>query len=262
VPFKTVCPNSKLPWINKDIKRDMKKRKWYYNSAKRCKSANDWNAYRRIKNFINCKIKTAHTITPGCSTTPLMATVDNFGNMLRAQRKDNHNISTLVVDGKPITESKCKANALNNSVFTKENLTNIPMMNDTNNPENTLPSMPKITISVAGIQQQLSLLDTNKASGPDIISSYILKNCVNEISPTLKVIFTQSLDTGVLPSDWLIAIVCPVFKKGNRTNVANYRPISLTSICSKTMEHIIYHSSMCARQNSFYPKTLRDWNNY
>jgi len=34
-------------------------------------------------------------------------------------------------------------------------------MNDTNNPENTLPSMPKITTSVAGIQQQLSLLDTN-----------------------------------------------------------------------------------------------------
>jgi len=48
-------------------------------------------------------------------------------------------------------------------MFTKENLMNIPTMNDTNNPENTLPSMPKITISVAGIQQQLSLLDTNKS---------------------------------------------------------------------------------------------------
>ena len=59
-----------------------------------------------------------------------------------------------------------------------------------------------------------------------------------------KVIFTQSLDTGVLPSDWLLANVCPVFKEGNRTNVANYQPISLTSICSKIMEHILYHSIM------------------
>ena len=51
----------------------------------------------------------------------------------------------------------------------------------------------------------------------------------------------QSLDTGVLPSDLLLANVCPVFKKENQTNVTNYQPISLTSVCSKTMEHILYH---------------------
>jgi len=35
-----------------------------------------------------------------------------------------------------------------------------------------------------------------------------------------------------------------VFKNGNRSSASNYRPISLTSICAKTMEHIIYHSIM------------------
>ena len=73
--------------------------------------------------------------------------------------------------------------------------------------------MPVITFSTAGIQHQLSLLDTNKARGPDNISPYILKNCANEVSSVLQVIFTQSLDTGMLPSDWLLANVCPVFKK-------------------------------------------------
>jgi len=38
----------------------------------------------------------------------------------------------------------------------------------------------------------LSLLDTNKTSGPDNIHPYILKNCANEIAPILQVIFTQS----------------------------------------------------------------------
>ena len=46
----------------------------------------------------------------------------------------------------------------------------------------------------------------------------------------------------MLPSDWVMANVCPVFKKGSRTNTSNYRPISLTFVCSKTIEHIIYHS--------------------
>jgi len=142
VPFKTIRPNSKVPWINKDIKRDVKKRKRYYNIAKGSKAANDWNAYHRIKNSINCKIKTALTnYYTRMFDNSLNGNRRKFWKYVRAQRKDNHNISTLVVDGKPITELRCKANALNNyfeSVFTKENLTNIPTMNDTNNPENTL----------------------------------------------------------------------------------------------------------------------------
>ena len=54
----------------------------------------------------------------------------------------------------------------------------------------------------------------------------------------------------MLTSNWLKANVCPVFKKGNRTHASNYRPISLTSICCKTMEHIIYHS-IIQHLNSF-----------
>ena len=44
MPYKTICSNSKLPWINREIKRDMKRRKQLYNIAKRTKSSNDWNA--------------------------------------------------------------------------------------------------------------------------------------------------------------------------------------------------------------------------
>ena len=59
-----------------------------------------------------------------------MEIVDNFGSILvRAKRKDYHNISTLIVDSESIPDTKSKANALNNyfeSVFTKENLSNIP----------------------------------------------------------------------------------------------------------------------------------------
>ena len=56
--------------------------------------------------------------------------------------------------------------------------------------------MPNITFLTNGIQHQLSVLDTNKAGGPDNISPFILKHCANEIIllPILQVIFTQSLD--------------------------------------------------------------------
>ena len=121
-----------------------------------------------------------------------------------------------------------------------ENLFNIPECND----NNIYGSVPPITFTVNGIQKQLSTLNINKASGPDNISGRILQICATEIAPILTVLFSQSLNTGEVPLDWLSANVTPVYKKGDKHNPSNYRPISLTSICCKIMEHILYHTIM------------------
>ena len=102
--------------------------------------------------------------------------------------------------------------------------------------------MPDITFNVEGIYNLLNSLDINKAPGPDEISSRILKHCAIEVAPILQVIFTQSMSSGVLPNDWLVANITPAFKKGDKGNPSNYRPISLTY--SYLLEHIVYHSIM------------------
>ena len=48
----------------------------------------------------------------------------------------------------------------------------------------------------------------------------------------------------ILPQDWKDALVTPIFKKGSRTDPYNYRPITLTSVCCKVLEHITYSSVM------------------
>ena len=55
----------------------------------------------------------------------------------------------------------------------------------------------------------------------------------------IKAIFEKSLETGQLPKDWTTTRVCPLFKKGDKCDPANYRPISLTCILCKVMEHIV-----------------------
>ena len=59
------------------------------------------------------------------------------------------------------------------------------------------------------------------------------------VSCWLSFIFQQSYDCNTVPSDWSNALVTAIFKKGNKSDPANYRPISLTCICCKIMEHII-----------------------
>ena len=67
----------------------------------------------------------------------------------------------------------------------------------------------------------------------------MMKLLAGEIAPVLTSIFRQSLASGNLPSDWTKAFITPVFKKGDRSSPANYRPVSLTCIASKLMEHIL-----------------------
>jgi len=153
-------------------------------------------------------------------------------------RSNHSNISTL---HEVLTSSIDKANALNQqflSAFTQEN-SDIPIL-----PLNQLPETDSIKFTSNGIKCILENLDPSKSSGPDNIPTRILKLCAAEISPVLQIIFSQSYQEGLLPSDWVQGNVIPIHKKGDRTTPANYRPISLTSVymCCKVMEHIIYHS--------------------
>ena len=78
-----------------------------------------------------------------------------------------------------------------------------------------------------------------KAQGPDEIPCRILRELDNELTPALTAIFNQSLKTVELPLVWNETIVTPIYKKGDRNLPANYRPISLTCVCCKILEHII-----------------------
>jgi hypothetical protein len=110
------------------------------------------------------------------------------------------------------------------------------------------------------VAKQLSELTPSKACGPDEIPARILKEHSPSISHWLCFVFQQSYDSGTLPPDWSKALVSAVFKKDLKSNPANYRPISLTCLCCKVMEHIIlshvskylaYHDILINEQHGF-----------
>ena len=67
----------------------------------------------------------------------------------------------------------------------------------------------------------------------------MLKTCASQIATALTNIFQRSVDSGMLPSDWLNANISPVYKKGDVHLPVNYRPVSLTSVSCKILEHLI-----------------------
>ena len=79
-------------------------------------------------------------------------------------------------------------------------------------------------------------LDPAKASGPDGIGSRIIKNTCLSIKHTTSRLFNQSFEQGKVPSMWKMANVTPIYKKGDRQLVNNYRPVSLLPVIGKIQE--------------------------
>ena len=100
-------------------------------------------------------------------------------------------------------------------------------------------SIRTIPLSVDIVMKALQGLDGNSAMGPDGLHPLLLKSCAAQLAYPLFIVFRRSLIEGALPDDWMVSHVVPIFKKGSRYDPLNYRPISLTSVCCKSMERIL-----------------------
>ena len=95
-------------------------------------------------------------------------------------------------------------------------------------------------VSVTLVYNLLVKLPTSKATGLDNIAAKVLQMAAPVVAPSLTAIFNMSIDTQQFPSKWKTAKVIPLFKKGQRSLLDNYRPISILPVVSKLMERILY----------------------
>ena len=106
------------------------------------------------------------------------------------------------------------------------------------NCDKTLFIEPTGEFEVASI---IKAMKNKKSCGRDGISSEILKCCSPIIERHLAIAFNKCIDEGVFPDIFKIAKVVPLFKKGDKKDPANYRPISLLSSLSKVFEKILHN---------------------
>ena len=156
------------------------------------------------------------------------------------RRSDNVGISSLKNDCKLFSHPVDNAGLLNKqfqSAFSSsEEVTWKDFSSNYQMPtkENQYPVLDDTNITLKGIIKLLRELNPNKSPGPRI-----LKELAEEIATSQLMIFRKSVETGEVPDDWRTANVTPVYKKWQKYFTKNYRPISLTSLCCKIMEHII-----------------------
>ena len=68
----------------------------------------------------------------------------------------------------------------------------------------------------------------------------MLKGVADQVFKPLAILFNRSISEGVFPNLWKLDNVIPIYKKGAKSSVTNYRPVSLLSCCGKLLERIIF----------------------
>ena len=239
VPSKMSSTRFNQPWINRHLKRLSRRKKAAYNKARRTKLDSDWLRYREFKKMMQRDSRNVYNkfindmICGDMSTNP-----NKFWSYIKSKLCDSSGVAPLMKDGILHSESRVKANLLNDqfvSVFTREDSSSLPDLGDSPHPD-----VPAFEVSIEGVQKLLSNIKPHTASGPDNIPAYLLKEGAAELAPVLTLLFNATLHQGKIPHDWKSADVSPIFKKGDNHKPANYHPISLTSIICKLMEHIIH----------------------
>ena len=226
------------PWITPSIVRHMRKRDKLYNKACSSKAKHDWTNYTKQRNLVKRIMSKAHVnYINDVVGNSLSSDGKRFWTYIKSKRKESTGIPTLRTDKGVHFTNQAKANALNSqfsSVFTRDDEVQPP----NKGPSPYLP-INDLIIDEEGVLKQLEGLKINKASGPDEIPARMLHDYASNIAPMLTSLFQQSYNVGQLPSDWSKARVTGIYKKGDKTNPENFRPVSLTCICCKIQEHII-----------------------
>lgn len=124
-------------------------------------------------------------------------------------------------------------NAYFASVFTVDNSANSAF------PLRTNEHMSFVIFDIDSIKKVMVKLSSSIACGPGGLQSLFFRNLAHVLAKPLSLIFEVSFCTGCLPSVWLEANVCPIYKKNDCRLPENHRPVSLTCVGSKIMETVI-----------------------
>ena len=119
-----------------------------------------------------------------------------------------------------------------------------------NKPDSTLPPahilfpgnetiFNDITLTEEDFTAAISELSATAGTGPDGFPAILLKNCKEEYSKPLTLLWRKCLDEGITPGSLKRPIIIPKFKDGSKADAENYRPIALTSHIIKIFEKVL-----------------------
>jgi hypothetical protein len=248
IPLKSINVERNKPWFDNSLRPLLRRKIDTYKATKVSSDQADHQAYVEARNAYNravrkCKTEHASDIAlklDNRTGRPWWKITNGIMGKSKAPAMPPLNDGQL-----SISDSTEKANLLNR-LFVAKATTPHPEKNSPMPADVTDVHLCNIKFHPRAVSKLLRSIDTTKSAGLDGITGLVLQKCARVLCDPLTRLFQRSFDAGTLPSDWKLSKIIPVYKKGDKTCPANYRPVALLSVVSKIMEkyiafHIVRH---------------------
>ena len=241
VPKLKIPTNPSPRWFTAEIRYNLKKIHSLRRALKKKPSPSKDTKLRNLEatvqeKIVHSKIKFESNMIESFSSNP-----SKLYSHLKFLGRSKFVPEFLLVNSSPVYDQVTRAQLFNeffNSTFTNSNFV-LPAEEELPTPTEQLNT---IAVDPSEVYKILSKLNPSKAAGPDNIHPQLLKSgCLALYEPTcIANLFSLCLNTSSLPDEWKIHKIIPIPKKGDLSDVRNYRPISLLSIVSKVLERIVF----------------------
>ena len=245
------------PWMNAHILSGIKLRDSLFSRFKRDRTnLSLYSDYCRIRNSVQRDIRFAKQSFFRAQVEEHKSNSDKLWNQLKTLGyKSKSNASSIVLDkdGTKVFDPFSVASIFNQfySTVASDLVSKLPMPSglfDTSSYafrsfyrrlSGSSTSFTLSPVSRGFILKQLRSLNPHKAIGLDGISPRLLRDSADAIMEPVSHIINISILTETVPASFKQAKVVPLFKKGNRSDPGNYRPVSVLNVLSKVLERAV-----------------------
>lgn len=239
IPYKPKRVNPQKPWLNREIFREIQKKRNLWHRYSENKTEENYLSYRVQNNKTKRCIEDTrklfeHNLVNSSDKLFYSYIKRSLNSQLKSFSLMDKNTNTIIDSQEEM--AKCFAQQFQ-SVFVRAS------------DQGSRPALLRSTFSQLEIRdivftpekikKALDSLNNGSSPGPDEIPAVFLSKCKESLCVPLSNVMNDIIQTGCFPETWKKALVIPIFKKGNKQLAENYRPISLTSTICKCMEKIV-----------------------
>ena len=233
-------------YLSNTLLNQIKDRDYFYKKAKKTKSIDDWRIAKHLRNQTNKNIRRAKA--------------DFITKQLHDSRNDTSKFWRTIKRVFPTDKTKDKAEIklekdgkllgggevadFINDFFINVGNTNIALPigdGDIPPPPHDAVNLSLGEVNSTEIYRLTAQLNVSKSSGLSNLGAVLVKDGLLALNTQFTHLINSSLDSSVFPSSFKEATVIPIPKKGNNTQVGNYRPISLLPTPGKILEKVVHN---------------------
>lgn len=256
VPSKLVTSSKFPPWYNKCLIKILKEKSKFAKKHRIYNNISDLQTYLLLKTRAIEIEKECYNNYVAKAEASISINPKAFWSYVKLKSKNSSIPASMSYEGNTAnsTEQICSLfSEYFHSTFLNQILNNSNDVVGGDVSVESFQSLNFIEVSEEKVLKLLKTLDISVSAGPDDIPPLFITRCASSLVQPVVMLFRRSLSEGVVPKLWKAAFVTPIHKKGDKSKVEHYRPISKLCILAKIFEKIVYDQVYSSLQSSFSP---------